>query len=383
MNKLVTPSMKSQSDSKKILVIGFNARHVVCSAKRAGYHVTTVSHFSDCDLLKCGDRTLAIHEEFTGFIKDLDYNSVKDTIKDIEYDNVILASGFEALEIPKILGNDPKVASFINNKKVLRDKLESLGYRVPKHFELEDTIKYPVIIKPQNGAGGFKNALVRDTTQLNDVVSSFHENEWHEFVIEEYIKGVDASSSVLSTNNQAVTIAVNEQLLGLRYLGPMKRFSFCGSITPLKTAFTREIEAVSEWIAIDLGLIGSNGIDFVIGPDGPVVIEVNPRFQGTLDTVEWALGINVFDAHVKACLGELIQRPEHRRFAARVIYFAERDFEVRKRLSEPFYMDIPCKGTHIQRGKPVISAIGCGKSRDIAFNAAMRRVEVARKKYEA
>ena len=374
--------MISQSDGKKILVIGFNARHVVCSAKRAGYNVTTVSHFADCDLVKCADRTLAIHEEFTGFIKDLDYNGVKDTIKDIEYDSAILASGFESLEIPKILGNDPKVASFINNKKMLRGKLESLGYRVPKHFELEDNIKYPVIIKPQNGAGGFKNALVRDSTQLNDVISSFHENEWHEFVIEEYIKGLDASSSVLSTNNQAVTIAVNEQLLGLRNLGPMKRFSFCGSITPLKTAFTKEIEAVSESIAINFGLIGSNGIDFVIGPDGPVVIEVNPRFQGTLDTVEKALGINVFDAHVKACLGELIQRPECRRFAARVVYFAERDFEIRKRLSQHFYMDIPCKGTHIQRGKPVISSIGCGKSRDIAFNTAMRRIEVARKIYD-
>lgn len=383
MNKPVTTSMINQSDGKKILVIGFNARHVVCSAKRAGYNVTTVSHFSDCDLVKCGDRTLAIQGEFTGFIKDLDYNGVKDTIKDIEYDSAILASGFEALEIPKILGNDPKVASFVNNKKMLRGKLESLGYRVPKHFELEDNIKYPVIIKPQNGAGGFKNALVRDSTQLNDVVNSFHENEWHEFVVEEYIKGLDASSSILSTNNQAVTVAVNEQLLGLRNLGPMKRFSFCGSITPFKTAFTREIEAVSESIVIDFGLIGSNGIDFVIGPDGPVVIEVNPRFQATLDTVERALAINMFDAHVKACLGELIQRPEYRRFASRVVYFAERDLEIRKRLSQPFYMDIPCKGTHIQRGKPVISAIGCGKSRDIAFNAAMRRIEAARKIYDA
>jgi len=77
LNKPVTASMISQSDGKKILVIGFNARHVVCSAKRAGYSVTTVSHFADCDLVKCADRTLAIHEEFTGFLKDLDYNSVK------------------------------------------------------------------------------------------------------------------------------------------------------------------------------------------------------------------------------------------------------------------------------------------------------------------
>ncbi|HYA60673.1 MAG TPA: ATP-grasp domain-containing protein [Candidatus Acidoferrum sp.] len=379
----MTTSLVSQSEGKKILVIGFNARHVVCSAKRAGYNVTTISHFSDCDLVKCGNRTLVIHQEFTGFLQDLDYKVVRDAIKGIEYDSAVLASGFEALEIPGILGNDPKVANFINNKKATHDKLESLGYRVPKHFELEDNIKYPVIVKPQTGAGGFKNALVRDSNQLDDVVSSFHENEWHDFIIEEYIKGLDASSSILSTGRLAITIAVNEQLLGLRNLGPTKRFSFCGSVTPLKTIFTGEIEAVSESIAIDFGLIGSNGIDFIIGPDGPVVIEVNPRFQGTLDTVEAALGINVFDAHVKACSNELIQRPKYRRFATRVIYFAERDLEISKRISQAFYMDIPCKGTHIQRGKPVISAMGCGKSRDIAFNAAMRRIEAARKIYGA
>jgi predicted ATP-grasp superfamily ATP-dependent carboligase len=375
--------MMSQSDGNKVLIIGYNARHVICSAKRAGYNVTSVSHFLDCDLIECGDRTLTIKEEFTGFLTDLDYSSVKSAIEGIEYDSAILASGFETLEIPKTLGNDPKVANLVSNKKMLRDKLANLGYRVPKHFELDDNITYPVMIKPQSGAGGFRNTLVNNSAKLNDVVDSFHENDWHEFVIEEYIRGLDASSSILSTGNQATTLTVNEQLLGLRYLGPMKRFSFCGSITPLKSAYAQEIEAVSESIAIDLGLIGSNGIDFVIGPDGPVVIEINPRFQGTLDTVEGALGINVFDAHVKACRGELIPKIESRRFAARIIYFAEHDFEITKKLSQPFYMDIPCKGTHIQRGKPVISAIGYGKSRDAAFNVAVRRIEAAKRVYSA
>jgi predicted ATP-grasp superfamily ATP-dependent carboligase len=46
-------------------------------------------------------------------------------------------------------------------------------------------------------------------------------------------------------------------------------------------------------------------------------------------------------------------------------------------------MDVPCKGTHIQRGKPVISAIGYGKSRNAAFNVAVRRIEAAKKVYNA
>jgi predicted ATP-grasp superfamily ATP-dependent carboligase len=214
---------------------------------------------------------------------------------------------------------------------------------------------------------------------LQRSIEQYHENGWDDFFLQEFIHGIDVSASVLSTGKQALTIAINEQLIGLKNLGPMQRFSFCGSVTPLRTSVAREIEEISNSIATDLGLVGTNGIDFIIGANGPVIVEVNPRFQATLDTIERALGINLVEAHIKSCQGELVPRARYSRFACRTVYFAEHDFYVKKTCEDQNYMDIPRKGTFIERAKPVISAIGYGKSRDCAFNNALYYIETAKR----
>ena len=87
--------------------------------------------------------------------------------------------------------------------------------------------------------------------------------------------------------------------------------------------------AIAERIAAASGCCGTIGIDFVVGKTGPVAIEVNPRFQGTVDTVEMACGCNLFDLHAGACSGHLpARRPEPREVAARSILFADRDMTV-------------------------------------------------------
>jgi predicted ATP-grasp superfamily ATP-dependent carboligase len=46
-------------------------------------------------------------------------------------------------------------------------------------------------------------------------------------------------------------------------------------------------------------------------------------------------------------------------------------------------MDIPQKGAYIERAKPIISAIGYGKSRDSAFNNAAYYIEAAKEAYQS
>ncbi len=378
-----TSTSSHRGEPLRVLIVGYNTRHITCSAKRAGFYVESVSHYEDSDLIKCGDVTRFIRDEFPGIITDADYSGVKALARGLAYDHAILASGFETLDIPRITGNSPSLSSFIDDKDRLRDKLQSLGYPVPEHFDLEDNLSFPVILKPKRGAGGFRNVLVRDKQHLQRSIEQYHEDGWDDFLLEEYVRGIDASASVLSTGKQALTIAINEQLIGLKNLGPMRRFSFCGSLTPLRTSYVNEIEEISNSIAADFGLVGTNGIDFIIGANGPIVIEINPRFQGTLDTIEGALGINLVEAHIKSCQGELIPHVRYSRFACRMIYFAESDFSVKKTCNNVNYMDVPRKGTYIERSKPVISAIGYGKSRDCSFNNALYYIETAKKVYQS
>ncbi|MGZ4906439.1 MAG: ATP-grasp domain-containing protein [Halobacteriota archaeon] len=366
---------------QRVLVIGYNTRHIICSAKRAGYYVESVSHYEDADLVKCGDVTRWIRDEFRGVITDKDYADVKKLVKGLDYDYAILASGFETLRIPRVAGNPPALANFVNDKDKLRETLESLGYPVPQHFDLDDNVPFPVIVKPSRGAGGFKNALVKDSEHLERTIASYQESGVDQFIIEEYIQGTDASTSVLSTGERATTIAVNEQLIGLRDLGVLRRFSFCGSLTPLLTSYARELSQLSKSVAEDLGLIGTNGLDFILGPNGPVIIEINPRFQGTLDTIEASLGINLVDAHIRCCQGEAVTPVSYKTFACRMISFAHENVVVTQTCSHPNYMDVPQRGTRIERAKPIISALGCGKSRDLAFNNAMRYINAAKSIY--
>ncbi|MGZ4885578.1 MAG: ATP-grasp domain-containing protein [Halobacteriota archaeon] len=360
-------------------MVGYNTRHIVCSAKRAGFSVEAVSHYEDNDLIKCGDTTHLTRDLSPEVRTDADYKSLKALLSRISYDYAILSSGFETLDIPRVMGNPPSLTNFVNDKDRLRLKLESLDYPVPQHFDLEDNLKFPIILKPKRGAGGFRNVLVRDKQHLARSIEQYHENGWDDFCLQEYVRGADASASVISNGKQALTIAINEQLIGLKSLGPLQRFSFCGSITPLRTNFAVKIEEISNSLVTELGLVGTNGIDFVISANGPVIIEINPRFQATLDTIEGALGINLVDAHIKSCQGELVPRTRYSRFACRTVYFAERDFCVTKTCEGINFMDIPRKGTFIERAKPVISAIGYGKSRDCAFNSAFHHIETAKK----
>jgi len=380
MSKSTGP-FHNNEEPRRILIIGYNTRHIICSAKRAGYYVESVSHYEDYDLIRCGDVTRFIKDEFPGVITDSDYTEVRKLVEDLDYDYAILAAGFETLDIPHAAGNSPALTDFINDKEKLRDKLESLDYPVPQHFGLDDNIPFPAMLKPKRGAGGFKNVLVKDYEHLERSIEQYGENGIEDYIIEQYVRGTDASTSVLSTGHGAVTVAVNEQLIGLRELGAVRRFSFCGSLTPLKTSFTTELEQISNSVAEDLELVGTNGIDFVIGPEGPKLIEINPRFQGTLDTVEGSLDVNLVDAHIRSCEGELIPRPQHRRFACRLICFAPHDLTVKSTCTRPNYMDVPQEGAHIERAKPVISAISYDKSRDLAFNGAMKRIEAAKRNY--
>jgi predicted ATP-grasp superfamily ATP-dependent carboligase len=109
---------------------------------------------------------------------------------------------------------------------------------------------------------------------------------------------------------------------------------------------------------------GAVGIDFVLpASGGPVAIEVNPRFQGTLETVEAATGENLVRLHLDACRGRLPAAPPvPQRTSARRILFADRDLVVGDDLSvlAPAVADVPPPGTAIPAGSAVVSVRACG-----------------------
>jgi predicted ATP-grasp superfamily ATP-dependent carboligase len=191
-----------------------------------------------------------------------------------------------------------------------------------------------------------------------------------QYLLQEYIKGIVASVSVISTKEQAVAITVNEQLAGIDTLTVMP-FAYCGNITPYLSEHNEWMCKTAVDLAVELELIGSNGVDFIITDKGPFVLEVNPRFQGSIDTVERSTGLNIFRLHHESFLGKLPVCRDSKCFSIKTIFFAPRRFVVEKRgydylvqcHNEGKAADIPSKGTVYEKDEPVVSFLSEGNSR--------------------
>jgi hypothetical protein len=107
------------------------------------------------------------------------------------------------------------------------------------------------------------------------------------------------------------------------------------------------------------------------------VVEVNPRFQGTLECVERVLGINLVESHINACLhGSLPTIKEKTStFCTRLILYSP------KRIIAPDLTpflevrDVPLPESIIEKGEPLCSIITAGKNRNFSFQKARKLAE--------
>jgi len=356
----------------KVLVIGNSTRSIVCSAKRAGYTVYSLDNFCDVDLRKCADSSF--------LLKNASEEKIYELARTFgEMDGVILCPGFEKLEFKNVLGNRPDVAGKVNDKLNLAKKLHSLDIPHPETEPLSKAsrLMFPIMIKPRCGSGGMMNFVVNDEDELATIQSRYKTSG---FIAQEFVKGIPCSASLIGTGIDASVIALNEQLIGVPGLTRLP-FAYCGNVTPFITDWKREMIEYSRQIALEFGLIGSNGVDLIQTENGVVVIEVNPRFQGSLDTIELSCGINVFDAHVRSFSGEVPVPGKHKRFAAKNILYAGKSTVINERLYERLIKcmkmeraaDIPEKGMIVREDEPLTTLLETGRTRE----NALEKVEIS------
>jgi predicted ATP-grasp superfamily ATP-dependent carboligase len=109
------------------------------------------------------------------------------------------------------------------------------------------------------------------------------------------------SKNITATRNRKETQYNNGYDLDFRY---------SGNISPVEKGKYNEdilekIKKISEQLILDFKLIGSNGVDLILKDGKVYVIEINPRFQGTYESVEKLLNINLLKYHIDASNGIL------------------------------------------------------------------------------
>jgi len=399
--------MKSLSEIQRLLLLGLDLVALAKSARSAGFEVFAVDYFGDYDLVSLCDNYKTVVKQMAGKscgrIQDIFYPEVlihltKEILKENSVDAVLLSSGlddsFEVLEeleeIAPILGNKSEIFRKVRDKHSFFNEIKRLNLPCPetavvKNFEetrkAAKDIGYPVIVKPSKGFAGLGVKKAENINELKDCFK-FVSSLDNEIVVQKYISGVHASISLISSSNKVRALTINKQLLGIKEAGQSEPFGFCGNIVPFDISFDTRQKClyISQKIAQHFNLKGSNGVDIVISEKEklPYIIEVNPRFQATLECVEHILGLNIVKLHIAACLNNHLPNISYkeRKYCTRLILFAKDRVKVMNLTNLNEIRDIPYPGAIIEKGEPLCSVVVESNKQHLSFKKALEKANL-------
>ncbi len=316
-------------ERKRYLIVGSNVRNIAESARKAGFDVYALTKHCDADLRIYAEKVFEISDDSQEWVRKRALELSEELNAEI-----VWASGYEELQ--------GKSVKRVVNKRRFYAELDRIGIDYPEL--LSDGERG--ILKPEKGGGG------------EGVRVAEREERGH--ILQRFIPGTPCSVSVISTGSEAKGIAVNRMLVGVKEFNATG-FRYCGNITPFRTDMAERMVRIAEELALHFELRGNIGVDFVLA-DRPYVLEINPRFQGSLDAIEWACDCNLFRMHVLALEGRLSEC-RVRRFGGRVVVFASRDLRVKASpVGNPFFADVPGRGEVYRRDDPLVSVLASGKS---------------------
>jgi len=380
-----------------VLIAGVNTRAIAKSAKSLGMKVIAVDRFDDLDLRENTDflyslERVEFENDFCSGEMDL-FDLSSKALDRHDVDGIVITSGMEhypekvqKLEnrVP-VVGNGSDQLEFCEDKGRLFELAEELEIPHPETRRAEsldealyaaDELGYPVLLKRPSSGGGIGIKSVERPEELESLFDGALSSSTGNFLyIQDFVEGIDASASVISNGYEASCLAVTEQVIGEERLGVPRDFGYCGNVIPpdIEDDLISVISKFSEDICSEIGLLGSNGVDFVIS-DKPYLIEVNPRFQNTIDMLEGCMDLNLLKRHVESTEGKISDGRELERCSAKLIIYAEENIQAPYLSRFPDVVDVPLENSEIDKGAPVCSVLRFGEGRDEVVREAYRSV---------
>ncbi|EUB98299.1 hypothetical protein PMI07_006613 [Rhizobium sp. CF080] len=212
-------------------------------------------------------------------------------------------------------GADPDAVAQCQNKFEQRTRLKAAGLATPAYryvtdphnaVEFADAIGLPVIVKPVVGSGSMGVRLCTALPEVSAQTSYLLREE--DFasspgvLVEQYIVGPEFSVETMGQNVIGVTA---------KHLGPLPFFVEIGHDFPahLSTQVKQEIATAVTTAISALGLQwGPAHTELRLGPEGPVIIEVNPRIAGDFipQLVRLAYGLDLIKEAIKLVVSDAV-----------------------------------------------------------------------------
>ena len=349
----------------RVVIAGVSARAAAESAARAGFDVTAIDAFADLDQHPAV-RTTAVGRFTAG-------KAVR-AARDIPCDAVVYLSNFEnhpdavaAFAARRALwGNAPSVLRRVRDPKLLMQTLRACGHAVP-----DDRHDDRWLVKRVASGGG------RGVTMWNrgDAVP-------RGCYLQPFVDGTPGSIAFVAAGGRALPIALSRQIVGDRAFGA-EAYWYCGSIAGSHvfagSVMRRAIDLAST-VAREFGLVGLNGIDFIVRDDVPYPIEVNPRWCASMELAERASGLSVFSVHAHACVNGALPNVDVEHgfsgYIGKAIVFADRDRragDTRDWLRDANVRDVPQPGQTIRARHPICTVFAEARDADECYAHLVER----------
>ncbi len=353
--------------NESLAIIGASARAAASCTRRAGFVPVAADLFGDRDLRAIAD-----------WVGISDYpRGVLEAARRLPPAPWIYTGGLEnchdlvdrlAVARP-LLGNGGKVLRRVRDPFRLAQCLREAGLSSPA--VARDPPPFPTrhgwLQKPLASCGG-RGILRCDTISER---GKSDEPSGQTF-FQEFVAGKSYSAAFVTARGMARLLGVTRQLVGKRWTGA-KGFSYCGSLGPVfvDAVITATLQRIGSCLAETFGLVGLIGVDLVMTKHRVYVIEINPRFPSSVEILEQAFAGNrsLMREHVDACRAGALPPesiPTLHPCWGKAVLFATRRVRIGDNLARfiehtnrnqtwPPLADIPCDGTVIDVGHPILT----------------------------
>jgi predicted ATP-grasp superfamily ATP-dependent carboligase len=198
------------------------------------------------------------------------------------------------------LNSSVEAVKLASNKKALAAILKEKGLNTPRIFNQESLkdLSFPLIVKPYLSAGCEGLKIIKNFKELKQALSFLKSD----VIIQEFIKGVPASVSLISNGFKAKALALNRQFIKL------DKPEYLGGFTPLNHKLKLEaLKAAENAVEAFKGLKGYIGVDLILSKEKPYVIEVNPRLTVSYAGLREASKVNLANFIIASSLEKIIK----------------------------------------------------------------------------
>ena len=353
--------------NKSIVLVGINVRPLAQSAVKAGFEVVAMDAFGLLDL-PVEARCLSLVRDL-GSLFPFDPRSwhmrLAQAARLEKANSLAYSGGFENLpdlvaemsEDRELLGNSPASLRAVRDPFHLQEVVKSVGMETPQIL--------PPGARPDPSLRWLRKPLKSGMGHNIEPWEGFVPDD-PETIVQHRVEGILYSASFIANGREAQVFAITHQLSGDPAFGA-QGFAYVGNllIANPDAEFLERLNVLAGALTQAFGLIGLNGIDFVLNGEQISILEVNPRYSASMELAEEALNVSLLEWHTAGCRRQCLPTlPDchDRNVFGKAIVYARRDGALPDTTDwlAKGRCDVPHAGESVRAGFPICTVTAVG-----------------------